>query len=141
MIGNRRFIRKGFTLAELLIVIVIIGILAALAVPRFALQRDKAGTTEAIGIMTTIHRALLQYYDERNSYPTLANDAAVKSTLAIDYQSPRLPWAFQTSSAGLVTGTISGTNAGTLTLSAAGAWSGTLKYDPSTGPLWPDLPT
>ena len=140
---NGRDIQGGFTLAEVLIVVVIIGVLAATIVPRFALQKDKAKTTEAIGIMTDIHKAVLQYYDERGAYPAAqADNTLVKSVLGIDYQAPKLGWVFTLDGSGGVIGTNSGAGTvGTLTLSATGNWTGGGKYDSTNGPLWPDLPT
>jgi len=54
---------------ELLIVVVILGVLAALVIPRFMGQGERAKTEEAITIMTAMRRALLKYYDANQSWP------------------------------------------------------------------------
>jgi prepilin-type N-terminal cleavage/methylation domain-containing protein len=46
---------KGFTLIELMIVVVIIGILAALAIPRFGQASNRAKEKEADGILKQIY--------------------------------------------------------------------------------------
>jgi prepilin-type N-terminal cleavage/methylation domain-containing protein len=61
--------KKGFTLIELLIVVAIIAILAAIAVPNFleAQVRSKVSRTKAD--MRSIATALESYYIDYNSYP------------------------------------------------------------------------
>ena len=72
MLKAMRSLRKvasqapGFTLTEILIVVVIIGILSSLTIPRFFGQAEKAKTTEAINMLSSIRRAQLQYYDSRD---------------------------------------------------------------------------
>lgn len=48
---------SGFTLLELLIVIIILGILAAIALPKFTGATEKARITEAVNMMTHIREA------------------------------------------------------------------------------------
>jgi len=50
---------KGFTLVELMVVIVIIGILAALAIPRFTTASDKAKWSEVPTVMASYENAQL----------------------------------------------------------------------------------
>ena len=65
--------RKGFTLIELMIVVVIIGILAALAIPRFMAATTKSKQSEAKGILKqiyTLEHAFRQDPQNGNTYTT-----------------------------------------------------------------------
>jgi len=61
---------RGFTLIELMIVVVIIGILAALAIPRFNIASMRAKEKEADGILKHVYTMQQAYYSERGSYAT-----------------------------------------------------------------------
>ena len=62
--------RSGFTLIELMIVVAIIGILAAIAVPKFAELIRKSSEGSAKGKLSTMRSALSIYYaDLEGSYP------------------------------------------------------------------------
>lgn len=59
---------KGFTLIELMIVVVIIGILAALAIPRFMQATTKSKQSEAKGLLKQIYTMERTYRQENNTY-------------------------------------------------------------------------
>jgi len=61
--------QKGFTLIELMIVVVIIGILASLAIPRFSSSSVKTKQSEAKGNLKEIYTMQRAYYMEHEVYP------------------------------------------------------------------------
>ena len=60
--------QRGFTLIELMIVVVIIGILAALAVPRFMRATTKSKQSEGKQILKQIYTMERTYRQENNTY-------------------------------------------------------------------------
>lgn len=56
--------RKGFTLLELLTVVIIVAILSSLAVPQFFRVAERARSAEATAAMGAIRSAQMRYYAE-----------------------------------------------------------------------------
>ncbi|NLO91189.1 MAG: prepilin-type N-terminal cleavage/methylation domain-containing protein [Elusimicrobia bacterium] len=75
--------KKGFTLVELAVVIVIIGVLAAFGIPRFreAVERSKSG--EAFSYLSAVRSAQERYHARKGAY------AHVKTDLDINFPEPK----------------------------------------------------
>ncbi len=65
--------QQGFTIVELLIVIVVIGILAALVITTFTGIQQRARNTERQTDVKAIHGQVEAYYAQNGRYPTLNN--------------------------------------------------------------------
>lgn len=66
--------KKGFTLAELLIVVAIIGVLVAVSVPIFTAQRSKAvDAVNKANIRAAKSMALTKFYDDKTEYVESSN--------------------------------------------------------------------
>jgi type IV pilus assembly protein PilA len=61
--------KKGFTLIELLIVVAIIAILAAIAIPQFSAYRQKAYNSAAASDVRNMKVNLEAYYTDQLVYP------------------------------------------------------------------------
>jgi len=62
--------QKGLTLIELMIVVAIIGILAAVAIPAYSRYLARAKVSEAITLMSTIGRYLLIEHETMERWPS-----------------------------------------------------------------------
>ena len=60
--------QRGFSLIELMIVVALIGILAAIAIPNFLTYQARAKQSEAKMNLAAIHTAEVIYFAEKNAY-------------------------------------------------------------------------
>lgn len=71
---------KGFTIVELLIVIVIIGILATIGFVSFASAQNKAKKSKAQSTVAQVKSKLGEYFADNNSYPAAKADVTTYLT-------------------------------------------------------------
>ena len=61
--------QRGFTIVELLIVIVVIAILAAVTIVAYNGTRERSIDTEKAAIFDTVHKSLENFYTDNSRYP------------------------------------------------------------------------
>ena len=69
-----RNLQKGFTLIELMIVVAIIGILSAVAIPAYTDYIARSQTSEAVSLMSGGKTPMAEYFVDKGLWPSTAND-------------------------------------------------------------------
>jgi type IV pilus assembly protein PilA len=72
--NTRHIKRKGFSLIELLIVVTIILIIAAIAIPNLMRNKIQANETAAVGAMRTLNESFLLYSNAYGGFPHALSD-------------------------------------------------------------------
>ena len=131
---GKKIDRSGFTLIELMVVIMIVGILAAVAVPLMRGGIDSAKWSEGKVIMCTIATAIRAYCAEKGNAgtwpPSLTQLGFVAGDLTGTYfPAGAITWTANYDSTAtpsltfVITGTHATLNPGTVTLTHLGVWN------------------
>jgi general secretion pathway protein G len=86
----RRSSRQGFTLVELLLVLTILGILAAIVVPKFTGRTEQARITAARTQISTFSTALEAFEVDTGAYPKTLQDLVQQPRDAQNWKGPYL---------------------------------------------------
>jgi type IV pilus assembly protein PilA len=80
---DMRKMQQGFTLIELMIVVAIIGILAAIAIPAYQDYTIRAQTSEAMSLASGVRTAVSEYFQSKGHWPDNNAEAGIATDASI----------------------------------------------------------
>jgi type IV pilus assembly protein PilA len=104
-------VQKGFTLIELMIVVAIIGILAAIAIPAYQDYTVRSQVTEGLNLASSLKAEVGEFYAQNGTWPTAIVDDGSGTTLG--HAAGEIPEGKYVSTIALNKGTINITYAST----------------------------
>ncbi|MFH1062352.1 MAG: prepilin-type N-terminal cleavage/methylation domain-containing protein [Candidatus Omnitrophota bacterium] len=128
----------GFTLVEMMIVVIIIGVLVGIAIPNYMRSVEVAKCSQAMGVLKNMRTAALDFFRENDTFSGMTL-AALNTQVGANFADTR-DWTFPEPTVTATTFTLTATRTGgpnvgtpTITLDELDVWGGSYPIDDPGG--------